>query len=97
MYSNLDLGIDAVLALNTIGDRLNIIGRDGLPDIFDRGRSQLDFNISKRLGDINIKFSAKNLLNDPFKRSSEFLGNEFTYLNFSRGITYGLGVSYTIR
>ncbi len=97
MYSNLDLGLDAVIALNTIGDRLNIIGRDGLPDIYDRGRSQLDFNVTKRLGDVSIKFSAKNLLNDPFKRSSEYLGNEYTYVNFSRGITYGLGVSYTIR
>ena len=99
IYSNLDKGIDATLSLNAIGDRLRIIGREGTPDIFDRGRNQLDFSFIKKFGNLNIKVTARNLLNATYLQSSVFdrTGEENVYLRFKRGITYGLGVSYTIK
>lgn len=48
IYEDQEKGVDAVIALNSLGDRLNIIGREGTPDIFDRGRTQLDFSFSKK-------------------------------------------------
>jgi len=97
VYSDIDHGWDAVLSLNAIGDRLNIIGREGTPDIYDRGRNQLDFSLIKKIGDLNVKVTAKNLLNADYVVSSDYLGAEYIYSRFNRGITFGLGVSYTIR
>lgn len=98
IYENPDRGIDAVLSLNSLGDRLNIIGREGTPDIFDRGRSQLDFTFTKKIGrNLDARFSAQNLLNDRFLVSSEFKGQEYIYSRFQRGINFGLSLSYRIR
>lgn len=104
IYANPETGLDATLALNSLGDRLRIIGRDITPDIFDRGRNQLDFSISKKFGDLGLRFSAQNLLNDNFLISSTNNrldgsgdGLDYTYSDFTTGVTFGLGVSYTIR
>ncbi len=98
IYEDAETGWDAVLALNSIGDRLNIIGREGTPDIYDRGRSQLDFNIGKTIGNnLDLKFSVQNLLNDRYLISSDYEGNEFVYSRFKRGVTFGLGLTFRIR
>jgi TonB-dependent receptor len=97
IYSDVDHGWDATLALNSLGDRLNIIGREGTPDIYDRGRNQLDFTLIKKIGDLNLKLTAQNILDSPFVVSSDYLGREYVYSRFNRGITFGTGVSYTIR
>lgn len=97
IYENRDHAIDGVLTLNTIGDRLNIIGREGTPDIYERGRAQLDFSLSKKFGDIGVNVTAKNLLNAKYTLSSDYNDQEFVYYNFTRGITFGFGVSYTLR
>ncbi len=97
LYTNVDKGLDASLSLNSTGDKLAIIGIEGTPDIYDRGRSQLDFTISKRFKDLSLRLSAKNLLDSPYRQSSEYLGEEYIYYEFQTGITYSVGVSYTIR
>jgi len=98
IYTNIDKGLDAAISLNSTGDKLAIIGNQGNPDIYDRGRHQLDFTLSKRIGNnLSVRVAAKNLLNSAYRQSSEFKGREFVYFDFKRGITYGLGVSYTIR
>ncbi|MBK6949832.1 MAG: TonB-dependent receptor [Haliscomenobacter sp.] len=96
-YVNKEAGLDAILALNIVGDRMTVIGREGTPDIYDRSRTQLDFNIIKELGKLQARFSAKNLLNAPYVLSSEYKGQDFVYSKFQRGVTFGLGISYTIR
>jgi len=97
LYSNIDMGLDASLSLNTTGDKLAIISNEGNPDIYDRGRSQLDFTISKKFKDLSLRLSARNLLDSPYRQSSEYNGEEYLYYEFQRGITYSVGVSYTIR
>ncbi len=104
IYSDLDKGLNGTLSFNALGDRLKVIGRDISPDIFTRGRNQLDLSLAKTIGDLNITFTAKNLLNDNVIESStntRFDGSgdglDYEYLNFQSGITFGLGVSYTIR
>lgn len=97
LYTNVEMGLDASLSLNTTGDKLAIISNEGNPDIYDRGRSQLDLTISKKFNGLSLRLSAKNLLDSPYRQSSEFKGEEFVYYEFNRGITYNLGVSYTIR
>lgn len=104
LYVNQDAGIDAVLALNAIGDRLRIIGREGTPDIYDRGRSQLDFTFIKSFpNNFSIKVTAQNILNNRFIISSTndrfptSDGKEYIYSDFRTGATFGLSLAYTIR
>lgn len=96
-YTHPDAGIDAILSLNSLGDRLNFIGREGTPDVYDRGRNQLDFNLIKKIGDVNLRLSAQNLLDAEYVLSSKFEGQEYIYSRFQRGVTVTFGVSYTIR
>jgi len=104
LYVNQEAGIDAVLALNTIGDRLRIIGREGTPDIYDRGRSQLDFTFIKNFkNNFSVKVTAQNILNNRFVISSDndrfptSDGKEYIYSDFKAGTTFGLSLAYTIK
>ncbi len=97
IYANPDNGIDATLSLNTLGDRLSRIGQEGTPDQYDRGRSQLDFTFIKKFNNVNLKFTAQNILNDPFVLSSDYFGQEYIYYRYKRGVFLNFGISYTIR
>jgi len=105
VYSNLDNGIDASLSLNAIGDRLSLVGEDVTPDIYTRGVNLLDFTFSKKFGDLGLRFSAKNLLNATYTNSSTWGPGQLNdptqtdnlYGQYQRGVTFGLGVSYTIK
>ena len=97
LYTQSQAGFEAILSLNQVGDRLRLFGRDNTPDVFDRGRSQLDFSISKRFQDFAVKFTAQNLLDSPYTLSSTYLDREYVYESFKRGITLGFSVSYTVR
>lgn len=98
LYTDLDYGFDVVLALNSIGDRLSIIGREGTPDIYDRGRTQLDFTLIKKVKQyMDVKFTVQNLLNADYILSSQYLGTEYIYSRFNRGISFGVGLSYTLK
>lgn len=97
IYSDFEKGVDAVLSLNSIGDRMKIIGREGTPDIYERGRSQLDFSFSKKINQVGLKFSVRNILNSDFVLSSTYKGSEFLYYRFKTGVSFGIGLSYNIR
>jgi TonB-dependent receptor len=96
-YINVERGWDATLSLNYVGDRLNTIGRESNPDLFDRGRAQLDLNIIKRIGNLNVRFSIQNMTDDPYILSADFKETEYIYNEFRRGLNFGLGLSYTFR
>jgi len=97
VYGSADRGFEAVLSLNKIGDRLRVFGRDNTPDVFDRARTQLDFAISKTWNDFQVRVTANNLLDSPYTLSSEYLGQEYIYESFQRGVSFGLNLGYTIR
>lgn len=96
-YVNSKRGWDASLSLNYLGDRLNSIGSATTLDIYDVGRTQLDINIIKRIGDLTLRLGARNLLDDPFLQSSTFRGDEYIYSDFRRGVDWRFGIGYTIR
>ena len=96
-YGNNESGLDATLTFNIVGDQLELIGREGTPDIYIRSRGQLDFVILKKFGDLTLRFRAQNLLNAPYLRSSDYRGKEFVYSEFRTGVRIGVGAAYTIR
>ncbi len=97
VYGSSKRDLEATLSLNYIGDRLKLFGRDNTPDVFDRGRTQLDFAISKTWNDFAARITAGNLLNAAYVLSSEYEGQEYIYESFRRGTNFGINLSYTLR
>ncbi len=95
-YVNRDLGLNATMSLGHFGDRLNNISRDGTPDIFEQGRTTLDFVASKKLGRFSVGISGKNLLNAVYQTSSTYRGNEYIYERYTIGREFGMSLSYTM-
>lgn len=90
-------GFEAILALNSVGDRLSIFGRDNTPDVYNRGRSQLDFTVSRKFQDLDIQLTAQNILNNAYVLSSSYQGSEFIYERFKRGMSLGISLNYTVK
>lgn len=98
-YVDQETGLDAILAYNFFSDRLASAGVNGSPDIFEQGRSQLDFSISKRFGEqkrLKVSLRARNLINPEYKTFAEFVGQEYTYTRYKRGREFSFGIGYTL-
>jgi outer membrane receptor protein involved in Fe transport len=93
-YSNDRLGT-ARLLYNTIGEQIAAAGTDGLPDIIQQRRDQLDFVWTRKLDvfgeQVGVKLSAENILNDQFVETQ----GDFATVRYVTGVKFGLGVSYT--
>lgn len=105
-YNNDSAGLKVNVAFNVFGERLVLVTKGGLPDIYELSRPSLDFNISKSFNKkLKITLRAKNLLNPDFKQvykvkteSSSYLisseNEDFVYRNYKRGVNISLGISY---
>ncbi|MDT8340047.1 MAG: TonB-dependent receptor [Longimicrobiales bacterium] len=84
-------GTSATLLFNRFGERIDAVGREASPDIFETARSQLDFVLERRFGELGTKLSLSHLL-----------GNEVTYTQggeilrrYDRGRTVSVAVTWT--
>ncbi|MEM8906786.1 MAG: TonB-dependent receptor, partial [Bacteroidota bacterium] len=90
-------GFDAMLSFNIFGDRLSEISQGRNPDVYEKSRAQLGLFIKKRWNNgFAIRVSADNLLNAVYKRTMTFKDAEYIIQEYRRGVTFGLGLSYTI-
>lgn len=63
-YTNADLGLDLNAFYNVFGERVDEVGFDTLPDVYEQPFHRVDVTASKRLADQwSLKLAAKNLLN----------------------------------
>jgi hypothetical protein len=80
---------------NTLGPRIVAAGADGLPDITEHPRNQLDLVLLapiKPFGTpLTAKLSAENLLDDPFVQTQA----GYTAHRYTTGVKMGIGLSYT--
>ena len=84
-------------ALHRMAKQIVAVGFEGLPDIYQQPRHQLDFVIAKEFGKhFELKFSAANLLNSPFTRTQ---GEDDTGDNvmdeYTKGMDFSIGAGYT--
>ncbi|MCP9237318.1 TonB-dependent receptor [Lewinella sp. JB7] len=94
-YGDAERGLDVMVAYNYFADRLQSIGAVGSPDIFERGRGQLDVSISKKVQNFKFSLRARNLLNPAFESFSTF-DREYIFQSYERGREFSFGVSYGI-
>ncbi len=105
-YTNFTTNMDYefTLAYNVFGRRLSNIGALGLGDIFELPVNTLNFNASTSFGkdqQFKAQFYVKNILNSSFRIEQELLENgdverKEKLNSFKKGVTLGLGLSYTI-
>jgi hypothetical protein len=92
-YAPPDWGVFRLI-YNTIGERLDARGANGLPDIFEQRRDQLDFTFSKTFDTggvpLNTKFSIENILNDDYLWTQA----DIVQSRFRTGVTFNLALSY---
>jgi len=80
------------ILFNYFGDRISDVGAEGLPDILEEGRPQLDVVVAKRLGDhLAARLAVDNLLNSE-RRFTQ--GGNLQRL-YKEGISYRLSLGYT--
>ena len=93
-YTTDDWGTARVL-YNTIGERLSTVGANGLPDIFEQRRDQLDFVYLTEINPfgtpLNAKFAVENILNDDY----EFIQANETTQKWKTGVSFSFGLSYS--
>jgi TonB-dependent receptor len=92
-YDNKDSGISASLLFNKFGERISEAGTSGRPDIYEQPFNQVDFVYTHAFaGRWKLSFKAKNLLDDEVV----FLQGDEVTRSFSRGRSFGLGLSYDV-
>ena len=97
-YNNDSIGLAINLAFNTNGRRLSLVNAQGIPDVYEQPRGQMDFNISKTIGRrFSIKLAVKNILNDEFWSSYYYNGIHYNFEKYAMGRYYSIAVKYTIR
>ena len=89
-YDRPDRGFQANVLYNVFGRRISEVGAQGLPDVFEQPRHQLDFNIRKKFAQFTLKASAKNLLDSEI----QFKQRERIFREYKAGRSFSLGISY---
>ena len=96
-YANYKHGISSALYYNVFGKRLAAVGSLGVPDVYEEPFHLVNFNISKQLFDNwKVKLAANNLLNWNVKKTQEYKNRSYTYSQYNRGISFTVGISYTL-
>lgn len=94
-YDNLTLGLSANMAYNRFGDRISEVGLSGYEDVYEKGIDQVDFSISKKLfKNFEIKFSAKDLLNQDRLFTQKVNDEDKTIRKIRSGSNFAITVSY---
>lgn len=94
-----DWGTSARLSYNVAGPRIVQVGTDGLPDLYEQARHQVDVAVAQRFfrDHLELKATLANLFDDDFVRTQ---GEEETEDNvtqsYSLGQTFGLSATLSL-
>jgi hypothetical protein len=100
-YDNMDLGTSVNLSFNRAGDKISEVGRIGFEDVFEQGRSLLDFSTTQKLFKyFEVKFTAKDILNQDLvftqKVKPNAAASDATIEKIIRRIKTGTNYSFSI-
>lgn len=96
-YDNDSIGLNAALSFNIQGPQLVLVTKGGTPDVYDQPRGNLDFTVSKRLGErFSLGIKANNLLNPVYRQTYVFKGTEYDFQKMTWGRTFSLTFGYRI-
>ncbi len=96
-YDNSDIGTSITLLVNSFGRRLAYVGTEGIPDTYEQSRSTFDISAAQKLPlGLQLRLSAKNLLDDEVLLSQEFSSGEIIRTeSYHTGRSISLGLSFS--
>lgn len=96
-YNNDSLGLSANLSYNVSGEKVAVVIVGATPNVYQQPVNQLDFNITKKLGEkFSLKFNAQNILNPIIKKTYNYKDQEYIFNSYKRGATYSISLKYLI-
>ncbi|WP_395090765.1 TonB-dependent receptor domain-containing protein [Vaginella massiliensis] len=85
----------ATLAYAYYSDRIYALNNEQMGNLVDKSFGTLDFILRTKLNqNVGINLSAKNLLNQTFKRVQENTTEDITVVSYKTGVNFGLSVNY---
>lgn len=105
-YNSPETGLSFNALYNRIGDRIGKVGNQSVPNIYEKGRDVIDFQISKKVlkNKGEIKLNVSDILNQSNVSFLNFGPNNKTYnraddavyYSYKSGTNFTLGFSYNI-
>lgn len=97
-YDNERLNLSSSISFNMSGEKLFLITKGTTPYVYEQPQPNLKFNLDKGIGEkVTISFSASNLLDSKYDAVYHFDDQDHSFLNYSEGRTFKLGVKYAIQ
>jgi len=94
-YKNDSIGLSANISYTYNAGKLVIVNPTGIPDIYSTPTNNLNFNITKQLGDkFALRFQIKNILDTKKTYYYEYNSKVYNYLDFGLGREYSIKLSY---
>ncbi len=94
-YANPNSGSNINIMFNQFGQRLAEVKYGAAPDVYELPRPMLDLAGSQSLvAGLELKASARNLLNSDFRQVMKYNGTDYEYLSYQSGRSFSLGLSY---
>lgn len=87
---------EASLNYNKFGPRLDVVGVNGNPDIYEISKGNLDLITKYTMGNFVFGFNIKNLLDAPTHRIVELQGKKYDVTKYKIGKFFDFTLSYKI-
>ncbi len=87
---------EAGLNFNKFGPRLDVVGVNGNPDIYEVNKGNLDLISKYTMGKFVLGFNVKNLLNTPICRIVKLQGVQYDVTKYNVGQFFEFTLSYKI-
>lgn len=94
-YDNSDWGTSVSLLFNVFGRRINDVGVEGLPDIYEESRPELNLVVRQRWDRFTLGLKVKNMLNTEYRLTQTEPRDEGEVLDverYRRGVEFALTI-----
>lgn len=97
-------GCSATLLYNRIGERISLVGNNYIPDLYEKSRNVIDFQIAKKIGkNAELKLNLGDILHNPFifyqngtndKKNTYSSKTDVIVTSVTQGFNCGLSFAY---
>lgn len=96
-YDNFDLGLDATVTYNRVGERIAKVGYNDLGDIVEQPADLIDMSVSKRIFEkFTLKLTALDILNQNKEFIQRTTNGDKIAESYNNGRTIKLGINYQL-
>jgi len=96
-YENDKIGLASNVGFNMSGQKLVVVTKGGTPNVYEHPSSNLNFNISKKIGEkFSLKFAIDNILDSELRRTYTYADKEYVFQSYKSGRVFSFSFNYLI-